>query len=167
MTHTTTTKALRRSLPTRSALLAPLAAVAALAALAAGAAPAGAAAGPDRRTAPDTWLYLTVTHGDVLPPGLATVRPGHSVPRDTRGALLLCDPPQGHGQAAEACAQLTAADGAIRSTPPRDTLCPMVFAPVTAEARGLWQGRPVEYRESFANACELAARTGAVFALDT
>ncbi|WP_181807593.1 SSI family serine proteinase inhibitor [Streptomyces shenzhenensis] len=115
-------------------------------------------AGP-AQAAPDLtrdgdYLYLTVTTGD-----------GHS--GDTRVALLLCDPPQGHSRAAEACARLDAVGGDITRIPPaRGAMCPMLYAPVTAQARGQWNGRPIEYRETFANPCQLAARTGPVFAFE-
>ncbi|MFF9622959.1 SSI family serine proteinase inhibitor [Streptomyces griseosporeus] len=99
------------------------------------------------------WLYLTVTRGDA--------RAG-----DTRGTLLLCAPPQGHARAAQACAELAAADGDIAALPLKDVYCPMVYAPVTVRAQGEWDGRPVRYTETFANGCVMAARTGAVFALD-
>ncbi|MFE0516615.1 SSI family serine proteinase inhibitor, partial [Streptomyces sp. NPDC058964] len=81
--------------------------------------------------------------------------------------LLLCDPPRGHSHAAEACAELDAADGDIGSVPAKeDVVCPMVYAPVTARARGEWQGRSVLYEETFSNACTMVARTGELFALD-
>jgi hypothetical protein len=102
---------------------------------------------------PGNWLYLTVTKGD-------------SRSSDTRGTLLLCDPPQGHARAAEACAELTAVDGDIGALPARDVMCPMVYAPVTVHARGQWSGREVDYVQTFPNGCALGARTGEVFALD-
>ncbi|MFD8815245.1 SSI family serine proteinase inhibitor [Streptomyces sp. NPDC059627] len=115
------------------------------------AAPAQAA--PDV-TRDGDYLYLTVTKGD-SPSG------------DTRDALLLCDPPQGYPRAAEACAELDTVGGDVaRLTPLRGAMCPMVYAPVTAQARGQWNGRPIEYRETFSNACQMAGRTGPVFALD-
>ncbi|MGW2963085.1 SSI family serine proteinase inhibitor [Streptomyces sp. NPDC001220] len=121
-----------------------LAAAALLAAGPAQAAP-GAPLGGD-------YLYLTVTKGD-----------GRS-----SGTLLLCDPPEGHSRAAEACAELDTVGGDIaRLTPVRNAMCPMVYAPVTAQARGQWNGRPIEYRETFSNSCGMAARTGPVFALDS
>ncbi|MGW1796761.1 SSI family serine proteinase inhibitor [Streptomyces sp. NPDC001984] len=141
MTNTTTATAVRGALLTAAALLAlgP--------AQAASAAPAGKLHGD--------WLYLTVTRGDARS-------------SDTRGALLLCDLPQGRTHAAEACAELEAADGDIGGIPPKEgALCPMIYAPVTAHARGQWHGRPVEYRKTFSNSCVLAARTGSVFALDS
>ncbi|MFH8801386.1 SSI family serine proteinase inhibitor [Streptomyces sp. NPDC017936] len=104
--------------------------------------------------APGDWLRLSLTAGD-SPAGGA------------RATLLLCDPPQGgHPHAAEACADLAAADGDIRAVPPQDGICALVYAPVTAQAAGRWNGRPVAYTETFANACVMRARTGAVFALD-
>ncbi|MEX3106564.1 serine protease [Streptomyces sp. V2] len=103
---------------------------------------------------PGNWLQISVTKGD-----------GHS--SDTRGTLLLCnDVPQGHAHAAEACAQLRAARGDIRAVPPQEIFCTLEYAPVTASARGQWNGRPVQYRETFGNKCEMTAKTGAVFALD-
>ena len=102
----------------------------------------------------DNWLLLKVTRGDT-----------HAGP--ARGSLLLCDPPQGHKRAADACAELDAAGGAIDRIPPKDVYCPMVYAPLTAHAHGEWQGRPVTYTQNFSNACLMAARTGSVFALDT
>ncbi|MFF8593460.1 SSI family serine proteinase inhibitor [Streptomyces sp. NPDC015220] len=99
------------------------------------------------------WLYITVTHGDT--------RTG-----DSRGALLRCDPPRGHSHASQACAQLRSARGDIRVIPHKDVYCSMVYAPVTVQARGEWQGRAIDYTQTFANACVMRARTGEVFALD-
>lgn len=139
MTHTSSATAVRRA--------AHLGLTAAALLLAAAApATAGSSAGGDH-------LYLMVTTGD-----------GRS--SDTRGTLLLCDPPQGHGRAAEACAQLDSVGGDIDALPPADVYCPMLYAPVTARASGQWNGRPVEYRQTFSNGCVMGARTGAVFALD-
>ncbi|MFI9644955.1 SSI family serine proteinase inhibitor [Streptomyces sp. NPDC052040] len=98
------------------------------------------------------WLYLTVTHGD-------------DRSRDGSGTLLLCDPPHGPAEAARACAQLDAARGDIGRIPPAHSFCPMLYAPVTVAARGEWGGRPVQYSHTFANSCEMKARTGMVFAI--
>ncbi|MFF3848859.1 SSI family serine proteinase inhibitor [Streptomyces sp. NPDC002328] len=103
---------------------------------------------------PGNWLQLTVTEGD-------------SRSSDTRGTLLLCDPPQGHARAAEACDQLTAANGDVGAVPPKaDTVCSLVHAPLTARAHGQWNGRPVTYAKTFPNACVMGAETGAIFSLD-
>ncbi|MFF3499706.1 SSI family serine proteinase inhibitor [Streptomyces sp. NPDC003247] len=124
---------------------------AATALLLAAVAPAPAAA--PRDGLPGDWVRLTVSGGGPRSAG-------------TRGTLLLCDPPRGHSRAAEACADLDAARGDIRSIPARDGICSLVYAPVTAAAHGRWKGRPVTYSEDFANACVMQAETGAVFALD-
>ncbi|MEV6958010.1 SSI family serine proteinase inhibitor [Streptomyces sp. NPDC051207] len=137
MTYTTTAKAVRGGLLAAAALLAACAV------------PAGATGNGSV-----DWLYLTVARSDTRS-------------YDLRATLLLCDPPRGgHARAAEACAELDAAGGDLRALPPRDSFCPMVHAPVTAHARGQWHGRPVDYTETFPNSCVMAARTGAVFALD-
>ncbi|MEU5362162.1 SSI family serine proteinase inhibitor [Streptomyces sp. NPDC005925] len=142
MTYTTTAKAVRGGLLAAAALLVTCAS------------PAGATV-----KGPGDWLYLTVTPG-----GVSFRQQTDS--SGTRGALLLCGPPRGHAHAAEACAQLQAAGGDPRAVPPRDAFCTMIDAPVTARARGEWHGRPVNYTETFPNACLMAARTGEVFALD-
>ncbi|WP_455431806.1 SSI family serine proteinase inhibitor [Streptomyces fagopyri] len=109
----------------------------------------------------------TVSPGTVSPgTGIGSPGTGAGIP-GTRGALLLCDPPQGHPHAARACAELAAAEGDIGRIP--DTpgaLCPMIYAPVTAAARGAWDGRPVTYTHTFANSCVMGAATGAVFDLE-
>jgi hypothetical protein len=98
------------------------------------------------------WLYLTVAKGDTRT-------------REIHGRLLMCDPPRGHARAAKACAELAAAHGDVDRIPPERVYCPMIYAPVTVSARGQWAGRRIDYGHTFANACDMAARTGAVFAL--
>ncbi|MFF7370570.1 SSI family serine proteinase inhibitor [Streptomyces tricolor] len=120
---------------------------------AAGLLTAGPARAASHDLVPANWLHLTVTKGDA--------RSG-----DTRGALLLCDPPRGHARASEACAELAAVGGDIGRLPAADTFCPMIFAPVTAHARGRWGGRTVDFRETYTSACVMRARTGSVFTLD-
>lgn len=122
--------------------------LAAAALLTVGAAPAQAA---PQETLPGNWLHLTVTPGDAPSSG-------------TPGTLLLCDPPLGHPAAAQACEELRAAGGDISRIPPKaDALCTMIYAPVTASAQGVWDGRRVTYTHTFANSCAMVAETGAVF----
>lgn len=114
---------------------------------------AGPAQAASRATPSGDWLYLTVTRGE-------------SPSTDSHGTLLRCDPPQGHPHAADACAGLAAAGGDIARIPQKDVFCPMIYAPVTARAHGEWNGRPVEFQETYAGKCVMNARTGSVFALD-
>ncbi|MEU6525616.1 SSI family serine proteinase inhibitor [Streptomyces sp. NPDC046924] len=130
----------------RGALLAVIALLACVA-------PAPARAETRGAAAPDTWLAVGVDRNGT--------RTG-----TTSGAMLRCDPPQGHPRAAAACAELAAANGRISDIPAEDTICTMIHAPVTAHAHGKWRGQPVEYTETFPNACVMRARTGSVFALD-
>lgn len=124
--------------------------LAAVALLTLGAAPAPAV---PQQAVQGNWLYLTVTTGDARS-------------SDTRGTLLLCDPPQGHAHAAQACEELRAVEGDITRIPVRaDVLCPMIYAPVTATARGEWNSRRTEYTHTFSNTCMMGVETGSVFAL--
>ncbi|MFF3450118.1 subtilase-type protease inhibitor [Streptomyces sp. NPDC002667] len=124
-----------------------------LALLLAGAAPAAHAS--PRHGLHGNWLSLAVTRGDARS-------------SDTRGVLLLCDPPQGHAHAARACRQLAAAGGDIDRIPRRTgVMCPMLYAPVTASAHGRWNGRRVDFTRAFSNSCVMKARTGAVFDLSS
>jgi hypothetical protein len=117
-----------------------------------------AASAPARTAAvPGDWLYVALTRGDA--------RSSDARSSDTRGTLLLCDPPQGHGRATQACADLRRSDGDIARIPHRPAVCTEIYAPVRASAEGRWNGRQVAYEQTFANACVMAARTGAVFAL--
>ncbi|MFM9594576.1 SSI family serine proteinase inhibitor [Streptomyces scabiei] len=112
-----------------------------------------AASAPGRTAAVQgDWLYVSLTRGDARS-------------SDARGTLLLCDPPRGHGHATQACADLRRSDGDIARIPHRPAVCTEIYAPVRASAEGQWNGRQVAYEQTFANACVMAARTGAVFAL--
>ncbi|MFF9767661.1 SSI family serine proteinase inhibitor [Streptomyces sp. NPDC014636] len=114
-------------------------------------------AGPARAASRDiqqgNWLYLTVTRGDA--------RSGH-----THGTLLLCDPPSGHAHASQACGELADAGGDIGRIPAEGVFCPMIYAPVTTHARGRWNGRSVDFQETYTSTCVMKARTRHVFALD-
>ncbi|MEV5873099.1 subtilase-type protease inhibitor [Streptomyces sp. NPDC052101] len=100
----------------------------------------------------DNWLYLTVVKGETAQSG------------DKHGTLLLCDPmPLGYARAAEACGELSAAEGDIARIPQKKVFCPMIYAPVTVSAHGQWNGRPVDYQETYTSKCAMEARTGAVF----
>lgn len=114
---------------------------------------AGPAQAASRATPSGDWLHLTVTRGE-------------SPSVESHGTLLLCDPPQGHPHAADACAELAAAGGDIARIPQKNVFCPMIFAPVTARAHGQWKGRPVRFQETYTSKCVMNARTGVVFALD-
>ncbi|MDX3692145.1 SSI family serine proteinase inhibitor [Streptomyces europaeiscabiei] len=121
-----------------------------------------AASGPVRATAVQgDWLYVSLTRGDARSFDIR----GDALSSDARGTLLLCDPPQGHGRATQACAELRRTDGDITRIPHRNAICTEIYAPVRATAEGQWNGHQVAYEQTFANACVMTARTGSVFAL--
>ncbi len=81
-----------------------------------------------------------------------------------RNTTLNCDPAGGrHPHAQEACAALDQAGGGFERLAPTRQLCPMIYAPVTATATGVWHGTPVNWTQEFSNSCLLDQRTGAVF----
>ncbi|MBZ3904671.1 MULTISPECIES: SSI family serine proteinase inhibitor [Streptomyces] len=142
--------------PTRTARAALLAALALLT--------VGASAPAGTTAVQGDWLYVSLARAGVQAPGAQAADPRTS---DTRGTLLLCDPPQGHGHAAQACAELRRTEGDITRIPHRDAICTEIYAPIRATAEGQWNGRTITYEQTFANACVMAARTGSVFALSS
>ncbi|MGH3765132.1 MAG: SSI family serine proteinase inhibitor [Pseudonocardiaceae bacterium] len=109
---------------------------------------APAAIATEATTAPETLLVLGV---------------------QSRGAsqfvTLRCDPASGtHPHAEAACKALGAAGGDINKVIGQpDTLCPVVYDPVTATASGTYQGVQVIFRRSYPNRCDLAGKTGPLF----
>jgi hypothetical protein len=113
---------------------------------------ASAQAQPD--SAPSA-LTLTVAQGES--PEQATT---------TRTVLLTCSPVVAgtHPDPVAACAELTAAGGDFEQLRGRPMLmCPMIWAPVTLAADGVWNGVPVSYRHTFPNQCGATNRSAAVF----
>lgn len=97
-------------------------------------------------------LSLSVSKGDAQSPNAEQV-------------TLTCDPAAGsHPAASEACAALTAADGAfdkLAGSP--GVRCMKIYAPVTATAAGTWHGRNFQWQKTFGNSCELRAATTPLF----
>ncbi|MGH4008777.1 MAG: SSI family serine proteinase inhibitor [Pseudonocardiaceae bacterium] len=80
-------------------------------------------------------------------------------------ATLRCDPPSGsHSNADAACAALADAGGDFsKLTGQPGTLCPDIFDPVTAQARGQYRGAPVAFQQTYPNRCDLDRQTAPVF----
>lgn len=82
----------------------------------------------------------------------------------THAVTLRCDPPGGrHPDAARACAELEESGGKFAHAPD-GRMCTQIYAPVVAQAKGRWHGRPVSFRTRYANDCVMRSRTGTVFA---
>ncbi len=72
---------------------------------------------------PGDWLYLTLTTGDAHTSSI-------------RGTLLRCDPPQGHARAAGPAPNSPPPGETSSGSARPDTICSMIYGPVTASARG-------------------------------
>ncbi|MFG1795025.1 SSI family serine proteinase inhibitor [Nocardia sp. NPDC049149] len=93
-----------------------------------------------------------------------TVTPAAPNSAPTR-VTLTCEPTGGdHKNAEAACAALTAVGGDFdKLAGDPGAVCAQVYEPVTGEATGTWQGKPVDWRKTFGNLCELSGRTTPVF----
>ncbi|MET7860694.1 SSI family serine proteinase inhibitor [Streptomyces sp. NPDC005318] len=101
-------------------------------------------------TTPDSRLFLTVSGSNNT---------------WIRGVVLECPATSGsnHPKAGEACAALDATGGDLDELPGDPRPCPHLYDPVTVTAEGQYDGRPVVWQRTFANACVLTAVTGPVF----
>jgi hypothetical protein len=81
-----------------------------------------------------------------------------------RHRVLRCGPTGGdHPYAAQACGELDRARGNPAAVPGEPRVCPYIYRPVTVTARGYWQGRLVDFAETYPNDCVLHARTGSLY----
>jgi hypothetical protein len=81
-----------------------------------------------------------------------------------RAALLVCHPPGGtHPKPTAACASVDAADGNFDAIRNENSICSLIYQPVTASASGTWKGRQINYTRTYPNRCVLESQTGAIF----
>lgn len=81
-----------------------------------------------------------------------------------RQRVLRCEPTGGtHPLAAQACGELDRAGGNPAALPSQPRVCPFIYRPVTASAKGFWHGNRVDFTQTYPNDCVLHARTGSVF----
>ena len=77
---------------------------------------------------------------------------------------LTCNPDGGtHPLPHKACNALRAVHGHIAALPGNPGICPFIFAPVTATAKGTWRGHLVTFQKTFPNSCVLHRATTPVF----
>ncbi|MEW1911329.1 subtilase-type protease inhibitor [Kitasatospora sp. NPDC085895] len=100
-------------------------------------------------------LVLTLSHGQ-------NTEPQASV---SRAVTLSCTPtPTGtHPAPEQACAQLENTGGSFTALQGEGAICYHLADPVTVTAEGVWQGKRISYRETFANPCYLHSARGPVF----
>lgn len=94
---------------------------------------------------------------------LSPTEPGTELP--TRVAALWCNPTGGtHPQAAQACDQLTDANGHLHRIPPDPGPCTLEYAPVRLSAIGTWNSRIRRHHSIHTNRCLAIRETGGVIA---
>ena len=78
---------------------------------------------------------------------------------------LRCDPAGGaHPKKAGACRSLAGVGGDPARLRPAPLLCTMEYAPVTAQVKGTWHGRRVNWSHKFGNTCDMHRTTGVLTA---
>ncbi|MFE0516225.1 protease inhibitor [Streptomyces sp. NPDC058964] len=120
-----------------------------------GASVATPASAPASLYAPSA-MVLTIGHGD----NAATVTP-------ERAVTLTCAPRASgtHPAAAEACAELRDVGGDFDALTARDDVqCTKEYNPVLVTVQGVWQGKRVDYKRTFGNACVKDSYGSTVFA---
>ncbi|AGZ40267.1 SSI family serine proteinase inhibitor [Actinoplanes friuliensis] len=79
--------------------------------------------------------------------------------------VLRCDPAGGaHPKKVKACQTLTRINGNPARLKPAEMMCTMEYAPITAEIKGTWQGRKVDWSRTFGNRCDMIRTTGVLMA---
>jgi hypothetical protein len=68
-----------------------------------------------------------------------------------------------HPKAAQACKLLKNIDGRPDRLIPGRSMCMMLYAPITAEITGRWQGKKINWRKKYGNTCEMIRATGVLF----
>jgi len=78
---------------------------------------------------------------------------------------LRCDPAGGaHPQKVKACRSLARVGGDPARLTPAAMMCTMEYAPITAQVKGTWQGRRVNWSHKFGNRCDMNRTTGVLTA---
>ena len=104
-----------------------------------------AVAGPVHRRTDLTLLYMAEA-------GYATA------------VTLRCNPPGGaHPKGAAACRTLRAVGGRPERIKPAPIMCPMIYAPITAQITGKWRGKKIAWSKTYGNSCEMTRATGVLF----
>jgi hypothetical protein len=78
--------------------------------------------------------------------------------------VLRCSPVGGsHPKPVQACNLLTKAAGQPGRLVARMSMCMMLYAPITAEITGNWQGKKMKWSKKYGNTCEMTRATGILF----
>jgi hypothetical protein len=84
---------------------------------------------------------------------------------ESKSVQLTCGPAGGgHPKADQACAVLRGIGGDPSNLKGGDSLCILLYQPVTASVKGTWRGKAVKWQRTFGNSCEMTRATGVLFA---
>jgi hypothetical protein len=77
---------------------------------------------------------------------------------------LRCDPPGGaHPKPSVACRTLRTVGGHPARLKPARVMCTMIYAPITAQITGRWNGKKISWSKTYGNTCEMTRATGVLF----
>lgn len=79
--------------------------------------------------------------------------------------VLRCSPKIGgsHPKPVQACKLLKNIHGQMNRLIPGRSMCMMLYAPITAEITGRWQGKKIKWSKKYGNTCEMTRATGVLF----
>jgi hypothetical protein len=125
-------------------------------------------------------MIRTIAVAAAIAAALTTATPAEAAGRSHRTDLVLdyqaeagfavavklsCRPARSaaHPNPGKACRTLKRAGGLPANIKAADTLCMLIYAPVTAEITGTWRGLPISWRQTYGNKCEMTRATGVLF----
>jgi hypothetical protein len=111
-------------------------------------------------------LLLTANPAAAAAPGRTELTVSYLADAGYAAAVKLrCDPAGGaHPKKAQACRSLARVGGNPARLRPAARMCTMEYAPVTAQVKGTWQGRKVNWSHKFGNTCDMHRTTGVLTA---
>ncbi|GLY93444.1 SSI family serine proteinase inhibitor [Actinoplanes sp. NBRC 103695] len=122
---------------------------AAVASLAIGS-PASAAAGGPEESARKAKTSLTLAY---------TAEAGFAA-----AVVVTCVPDSDvHPNAKKVCKTLVKVNGDPGAIKPAPVMCTLEYAPITAEAKGIWEGKKIAWSKKFSNTCDMRRATGVLF----
>lgn len=107
-------------------------------------------------------LLLITTTAGAAAPRRTSLSVSYTADAGFAAAVMLrCDPVGGaHPKKAQACRSLARVGGNPGRLAPAARMCTMEYAPVTAQVKGTWQGRKVNWSKKFGNSCDMHRTTG-------
>ena len=111
-------------------------------------------------------LLLTATPAGAATPRRTELTVSYQAAAGFAAAVKLrCDPAGGaHPEKVKACRSLARVGGNPARLSPAARMCTMEYAPITAQVKGTWQGRKVNWSHKFGNSCDMRRATGVLTA---